>query len=725
MSPEVNPLNSKKGSMDVPPSAGNADAQRSKPPRRFGRCLLVSFLACLLLVSSAVLVFRLEGWDSSTLQDLPLASAFAKNTRTPSPAPTSLIPSITPFPTPRLAPIDEDNADSLYPYNRLGKGSLLHIGFSPDGNDFIAMTKSGIDIYRMGNLKEDPYLSIDHRSYLRRYYASAEAATSSPDGSIFVIGSGTVVTLWGKTDTETPSFEYDGSETLGKNEYYYGTTSVAISPNGELLAQGGGDNVIRIWTIPQNSQAQQGALLGKLTLGYQQYRPSKEWITCLSFSPDGNLLAAGSSLGQISLWRMSDGSLAGTIPGHSQAVNSLAFSPDGSLLASGSWDGTVRLWGGQDGSSRMTLSANTGGISSVVFSPDGRFLAAGSYDHAAYLWQVDPGSLVEILQGHTKAVTQLAFSPDGRTLATGSVDTTVKFWNIADGSITAELNGFLTDVQSLDFSPDDKVLAAGLGNGDIHLFQMADGSTAAILRGHSASVNSVAFSPDGMHLASGSSDSSVRIWNPSDGKSENILLGHLDSVRSVTYSPDGVLLASGSNDGTVRIWNAEDGTLAKSLLGRGEIRSVAFSPDGRLLAAGGSDANIILWNVADGSLAQTLTVGETWGIYSLAFSPDGKGLLIGCQSKIFMLRLADGQMVWTFEDNSVEAVSVGFLPGGKVVFCGDALNGSSCLIHASDGKPVLKYFMSSELNTTRKASHSGVFLAGGTELGFIEIFAVY
>ncbi|AWI10462.1 hypothetical protein CKA38_02545 [Ereboglobus luteus] len=73
-------------------------------------------------------------------------------------------------------------------------------------------------------------------------------------------------------------------------------------------------------------------------------------------SPDGQLLASGGMDKTIKLWSLPDGALLNTLTGHTGGVTSVCTSPDGKLLASGSSDQTIRLWSLPDGKQLSCLA---------------------------------------------------------------------------------------------------------------------------------------------------------------------------------------------------------------------------------------------------------------------------------------------------------------------------------------------------------------------------------
>jgi WD40 repeat protein len=72
-------------------------------------------------------------------------------------------------------------------------------------------------------------------------------------------------------------------------------------------------------------------------------------VRAVAISPDGRLLASGGgnqmeTRGELSLWDLASGRRMGTLVGHKDVVWSVAFSPDGQTLASGSSDKKIMIW---------------------------------------------------------------------------------------------------------------------------------------------------------------------------------------------------------------------------------------------------------------------------------------------------------------------------------------------------------------------------------------------
>ena len=58
-----------------------------------------------------------------------------------------------------------------------------------------------------------------------------------------------------------------------------------------------------------------------------------DWIRSVAISPDGKILASGSDDKTVKLWNMTTGQEIRTLNGHSGLVRSVALSPDGKTLA--------------------------------------------------------------------------------------------------------------------------------------------------------------------------------------------------------------------------------------------------------------------------------------------------------------------------------------------------------------------------------------------------------
>lgn len=280
----------------------------------------------------------------------------------------------------------------------------------------------------------------------------------------------------------------------------------------------------------------------------------KNLISSVAFSPNGEVIASASDDKTIKLWRVQDAQEVTTLTGHRNSVHTVAFSPDGEMLASSSHDKTIKLWGMKNGKEICTLTGHSNSVYGVAFSPDGETIASSSWDRTIKLWRVKDGQEIRTLIGHINLVYFVVFSPDGEILASCSWDRTIKIWRVKDGKLIRMLTGHTDCVRCINFSPNGEFLASGSHDNTIKIWWVKDWQEILSITGHSWYVDSVAFSPDGETIAS-SSNQTIKIWQVKDGQELCNITGHTNSVYSVNFSPEGDFMASGSSDKTIKIWH--------------------------------------------------------------------------------------------------------------------------------------------------------------------------
>lgn len=325
--------------------------------------------------------------------------------------------------------------------------------------------------------------------------------------------------------------------------------SVNFSPDGKTLASGSGDSTVKFW---RSNPFNQKIIPNPIT-------DQPEAVNSVSFRPEANeinppMMATGGNDQLVRLWTAGANgySLLKQLAGHSGAVNSVVFDHQGQLLASGSDDRTLRLWTSQGDLVRV-IPAHTEPVTGIAFSGDDRLIVTGSQDKTAKVWNTD-GTLLSTLVGHEDIVNTVAVNKEGELIATGSDDQTVKLWRL-DGKLVqtfAENNG---SVNYVAFSADGRFIAVATNKGTIKLWNM-DGTLVNTLRGHNGSVNWVGFSPDGQAIASVSEDKTLKFWRL-DGTLITTLTSHTAAIFEASFSQQKKLLATAGQDGQVVIWNLD------------------------------------------------------------------------------------------------------------------------------------------------------------------------
>jgi WD40 repeat protein len=346
--------------------------------------------------------------------------------------------------------------------------------------------------------------------------------------------------------------------------------AVAFSPDGKLLAAGGG---------PREGPGAL-ALLDAVSKRLVWTRDEAKGVCALAFAPGSRLLAVAPFDRSARLIDAISGKAAAVVGEHEKENRWVAFSPDGRTLATAGADQTVRFWGVADGAARGALRGHTDTVFTAEFSPDAKTLVSAGGGDAVRLWDLATGKEQQVWRHGGFYNRCAAFAGDSRWVLTGGYEGTVRLWDANNGKLRARFHN-MGGVEALAYSPAAHALAVCSHDRDVHLFSLdlrepTDKQVKAIAallarfeddsyearEAAGRDLLAMGFVAE-QELARAAKDSpsaevrmrARRVRQQMLSKPLATLRSRADSILAVAFSPDGKTLATGAKDGTIILWD--------------------------------------------------------------------------------------------------------------------------------------------------------------------------
>ena len=356
--------------------------------------------------------------------------------------------------------------------------------------------------------------------------------------------------------------------------YYYGheyaVLAVAISPNGEWIASGGEEGVLRLWKFPPN------------------YSDSGSE----PFVPDPDIVN----------------------------IQSIDFHPKDMSVVAGGIDGIQFL--SLPASAHKAVNIPSGTVESVVMSPSGTWLAASLNDEVSYIYDY-----LNFGIEYSDDQKSLVYTWGSDYQISNS---SIFVWNLEANRERVQIDN--SSSRGVAFSPNDKWLAYDTGDSTIGLLDLKTLRTNIILPADKTRLLSTAFSADSNWLVGAGWNSKLYLWNLDDPNSfPSSFQDSRYPVYSLDFSSNGKWLVAGDIKGFSYIWKFDEITrrgpqpaeYSNQLCPDGFV-SVDINSDNRLLAQ--SCRNRIVLTDIQNPQKELDPVFIVENISQVKFSPDGKYL---------------------------------------------------------------------------------------------------
>ena len=483
---------------------------------------------------------------------------------------------------------------------------------------------------------------------------------------------------------------------------------VEFSPDGQYIAATHGKHV-QVWCAPSQLRKEFSPMVLHRT-----YTGQSDDVTCLAWSADSTVLAAGSRDCSIRIWSLhtTRNFEPMTLSGHKRPIVGVylvggdAFAGRITSCYSISEDGALVSWECEYSDADIQLVDGDSTMGGEIGDEAVDFFTGGEgAPRDEGLTRDTISQAHELVKGEWKAksrhyfnqeraqVTSVTYCDRGQLLAVGFSSGLFGLYEMPSVSNIHTLSvGNNQLVKTCVLNRSGEWLALACPNSQqLFVWEWRSETYVIKQRGHAYGMRCMAYSPDGVVVCTGGDDGKLKLWNATSGFCYVTMeKTHTAPITAVAFASSSVVL-SASLDGTVRAHDLHRYRTFKTFTTPSPVQflSLAVDPSGEIITAGSSDPfHVYTWNLQTGKLIDVLT-GHSGPVCGLHFQGTG-GVLASCSwdGSVKLWDLYKSNVPTESLQHSTDVVCVCYRPDGKEV-CSGTMGGTLSFWDVESGK--LKY----------------------------------
>ncbi len=265
----------------------------------------------------------------------------------------------------------------------------------------------------------------------------------APDGRMLVTASGALLQIWDVTPAVPVSLAN------------VGVSVMALDETAQIAALGYRDGHVQIRTTAQLQERIE-------TQREIPYIGHQGPVTSIAINSAQGLIASGGRDGVVRLWSLTSGAPTDPFMRHPEGpVHDVAISDDGQWIVSAA-ESSAMVWAAQDGDLAVEFPIN-GAALAVTIAPNSSTVAVGDNAGNVFVAELDNTSPPRSARAQA-GVTALAFGPRGERLASGDRSGRIQLWDPDDARALGSALVLPHAIRWLGFGADGDVLIAQTGH---------------------------------------------------------------------------------------------------------------------------------------------------------------------------------------------------------------------------------------------------------------------